>query len=216
MLQRLPSRSSPCSWSRGKDAGLRFPFCPQHGPSGATAWASASWADGERLGVGGAHRGVGGGGPLEAATPESGREEAPARPEGRPPSPRPAPGRPRRAGGANDAGSLAGAWEGRPAPPAAPAGSAANHLRGPARPALPAPRPSGGGLGEEGAPAPGVPAPLPGRPAAHGGAGSNLGRNGSGAEAIAPRGPVPAAASLPAPPAGLIAESGLIGNANGN
>lgn len=59
-------------------------------------------------------------------------------------------------------------------------------------------------------------APLPGRPAAHGGAGSNLGRNGSGAEATAPRGPVPAAASLPAPPADLIAESGLIGNANGN
>lgn len=57
---------------------------------------------------------------------------------------------------------------------------------------------------------------LPGRPAAHGGAGSNLGRNGSGAEATAPRGPVPAAASLAAPPAGLIAESGLIGNANGN
>lgn len=62
----------------------------------------------------------------------------------------------------------------------------------------------------------GVLAPLPGRQAAHGRAGSNLGRNGSGAEATAPRGPVPAAASLPAPPAGLIAESGLIGNANGN
>lgn len=62
----------------------------------------------------------------------------------------------------------------------------------------------------------GVFAPLPGRQAAHGRAGSNLGRNGSGAEATAPRGPVPAAASLPAPPAGLIAESGLIGNANGN
>lgn len=57
---------------------------------------------------------------------------------------------------------------------------------------------------------------LPGRPAVHRGAGSNLGRNGSGAEATAPRGPVPAAASLPAPPADLIAESGLIGNANGN
>lgn len=57
---------------------------------------------------------------------------------------------------------------------------------------------------------------LPGRPAARRGAGSNLGRNGSGAEATAPRGPVPAAASLPAPPADLIAESGLIGNANGN
>lgn len=105
-------------------------------------------------------------------------------------------------------------------------------------PAPPIPRPlaakSRGNGGEAGPAGPACPEPrarrafrgrrrssggsrsLPGRPAAHGGAGSNLGRNGSGAEATAPRGPVPAAASLAAPPAGLIAESGLIGNANGN
>lgn len=64
--------------------------------------------------------------------------------------------------------------------------------------------------------APGAPAPSPGRPAAHGGAGSNLGRNVSSARGRQPpEDPFPAA-SRPAPPAGLIAESGLIGNANGN
>lgn len=60
------------------------------------------------------------------------------------------------------------------------------------------------------------PSPSQGRPAAHGGAGSNLGRNVSGARGRQPpKDPFPAA-SRPAPPAGLIAESGLIGNANGN
>lgn len=92
----------------------------------------------------------------------------------------------------------------RPAPPPA------------ARPAAREPRPCARRASHGGSRSSRGSRSLPGRPAAHGGAGSNLGRNGSGAEATAPRGPVPAAASLPAPPAGLIAESGLIGNANGN